>query len=89
MQPNMKFFSIFIVIFEKYYYLCAMVYELTEKMHSEFTISKETEIRHRAGCVWLVLDKDAPKEQVEEQAHEYGITYEEAMKYRDYWNEKK
>ncbi len=61
--------------------------ELTEKMHSEFVISKETEIRHRAGCVWLVLDRSATKEQVTEEAKKHGITYEAAMKYRDYWLE--
>lgn len=61
--------------------------ELTEKMHSEFIVSKETEIRHRAGCVWTVLDKEATKEQIVEQARRFGITYEAAMKYRDYWLE--
>lgn len=61
--------------------------ELTTKMHSEFTISKETEIKHRAGCVWNILKKNAPKEQIVEVARDYGITYEAAMKYRDYWLE--
>ena len=59
--------------------------EFTAKMHSEFTIDAETEKRHRAGCVWNVLKKDAPKEDVEEQAKIYGIDYETAMKWRDYW----
>ena len=66
-----------------------MVDEFTEKMHSEFTISKETEIKHRAGCVWNILKKNATKEQIVEVARDYGITYEAAMKYRNYWNEKK
>ena len=59
--------------------------EFTAKMHSEFTIDAETEKCHRAGCVWLVLKKDAPKEDVEEEAIKYGIDYETAMKWRDYW----
>lgn len=63
--------------------------ELTTKMHSEFTVSRETEVCHRAGCVWLVVDYDAPKEAVTAAAKDYGITYEAAMKYRDYWREKK
>ena len=29
--------------------------ELTEKMHSEFTIDAEKEKKLRAGCVWNVL----------------------------------
>lgn len=59
--------------------------ELTEKMHAEFTVTKEDEILLRAGCVWNILKKDATKEQIVEQAREYGITYEAAMKHRDYW----
>lgn len=63
--------------------------ELTTKMHSEFTVSKETEVCLRAGCVWLVVDFGAKKEDVTDAAREYGITYDAAMKYRDYWREKK
>lgn len=59
--------------------------ELTEKMHSEFTIDAETEKKHRAGCVWIVLGADATREEVEESAKEYGIDYETAMKWKDYW----
>jgi len=59
--------------------------EFTAKMHSEFTIDAETDKRLRAGCVWNVLKKDAPKEDVEEEAINYGIDYETAMRWRDYW----
>ena len=59
--------------------------ELTTKMHSEFTIDAETEKRHRAGCVWLLLKADATKEEVEECAKSYEIDYETAMKWKDYW----
>lgn len=59
--------------------------EFTTKMHSEFTIDAETEKCLRAGCVWNVLKKDAPKEDIEKQAINYGIDYETAMKWRDYW----
>ena len=62
--------------------------ELTEKMHSELTVTKAQEVKLRAGCVWNVLKKDATKEQIVEQAREYGITYEAAMKHRDYWLER-
>lgn len=66
-----------------------MIEELTTKMHSEFSVSRETETCHRAGCVWLVVEFDASKEAVSEAAKDYGITYEAAMKYRDYWRDKK
>ena len=59
--------------------------ELTAKMHSEFTIDAETEKKHRAGCVWNVLGDDASREEVEESAKGYGIDYETAMKWKDYW----
>lgn len=59
--------------------------ELTAKMHSEFTVDHETEKRHRAGCVWQVLNKDASKEEIEKFAMRYGIDYETAMKWKDYW----
>ena len=62
--------------------------ELTEKMHSEFKVSKETDIRHRAGCVWCVLHdigKTEDKELVAYESQMYGITYEQAMKWKDYW----
>ena len=54
-------------------------------MHSEFTIDVETEKKHRAGCVWNVLSADATREEVEENANEYGIDYETALKWKDYW----
>ena len=59
--------------------------ELTAKMHSEFTVDKETEQKHRAGCVWGVVGFDAPKDTIEEWAKEYGVTYEISMKWKSYW----
>lgn len=59
--------------------------ELTDKMHSEFTIDEEKEKKLRAGCVWNVLGADASREEVEKNAKEYGIDYETAMKWKDYW----
>ena len=59
--------------------------ELTEKMHSEFTIDEETEKKHRAGSVWTLLGADASKEEIEHWSIRYGIDYETAMKWKDYW----
>ncbi len=60
--------------------------ELTEKMHSEFQISKETDDKLRAGCVWLFdCDRNSTKEEIEKSAKSYSISYEIAMKWQDYW----
>jgi hypothetical protein len=66
--------------------------ELTAKMHSEFTVSKETEIQLRAGCVWHWFYFDYEKgdykwteEEIRKQAEKYGISYEECMMHKDYW----
>ena len=60
--------------------------ELTEKMHSEFTVNEETEQKHRAGCVWGVVGFDASKDKIEEWSKFYGITYDMSMKWRSFWN---
>ena len=59
--------------------------ELTEKMHSEFTIDAETEIKHRAGCVWDVIGFDASKEELEHWAGVYQISVADCKRYRRYW----
>lgn len=59
--------------------------QLTAKMHSEFSITKEQEQKHRAGCVWDVVLFDAPREKIEHWASRYGVTYEECMKWKSYW----
>ena len=59
--------------------------ELTEKMHSEFTVSKETDQKHRAGCVWGLVWYDAPREKIEEWAKEYGVDYDICIKWKSYW----
>lgn len=59
--------------------------QLTAKMHSEFSITKEQEQKQRAGCVWGVVTFDAPKEKIEHWASRYGVTYEECMKWKSYW----
>jgi len=59
--------------------------QLTAKMHSEFSITKEQEQKHRAGCVWGVVGFDAPKEKIEHWASRYGVTYEECLKWKNYW----
>ena len=59
--------------------------ELTAEMHSEFTVSKETRIMLKAGCVWESVSPKASKEEIEKLATLYGITYADAMKYKSEW----
>lgn len=60
--------------------------ELTKKMHSEFSISSDIEIKHKAGCVWDILKFEKPtKEELVIRCKSYGISYEDAMKWRDFW----
>ena len=50
--------------------------EFTAKMHSEFIVDEETDKKHRAGCVWDVIGFNAPKEDIEEWAKFYDVTYD-------------
>ena len=59
--------------------------ELTTAMHSEFTVSKETDKQLRVGSVWKLVGFDAPKEEVEYWASRYGVTYYLCMKWKSYW----
>ena len=59
--------------------------EFTEAMHSEFTIDAETEIKHKAFCVWDLLDIDASESEIKNRAESYEITLEDAMKWKDYF----
>ena len=59
--------------------------ELTEKMHSEFSVSDEIDQKHRAGSVWRLLGYEASKEDVEHWAKRFGTTYEKCMEWKAYW----
>lgn len=58
--------------------------ELTAKMHSEFTIDKDTEIKHKAGIIWLHFNHISDDEK-KKFCEDYGITWEQALKWKDYW----
>ena len=59
--------------------------ELTEAMHSEFTIDAETEIMHKVFSVWRMLAKDSPDAAIKKSAESYGITLEDAIKWKEYF----
>jgi len=52
--------------------------ELTSKMHSEFTISKES-------SMWSVAGFDCDDVTMKRWCDAYGITLQQAMKYKDFW----
>lgn len=58
--------------------------ELTTKMHSEFTIDRETEICHKAGSIWQWHAEESEEEQKKE-CELMGITWEEALHWKPYW----
>lgn len=59
--------------------------ELTAKMHSEFTVSKETEIRHKAGSMWSVAGFDSDEGTMKRWCDAYGITIQQALKHKAFW----
>lgn len=60
--------------------------ELTSKMHSEFTISKETEVKLKAGSMWSVAGFDCDEATMKRWCKAYGITISQALKYKGYWS---
>ena len=60
--------------------------EFTEKMHSEFTISDEDEIQLKAGCVWDKYRELQPSDdEIKKRCKSYGITFEQAMRWKTFW----
>lgn len=59
--------------------------ELTAKMHAEFTIDEDTEIRNKALSVWTLLNKESSEQEIRERASSFGISFEDAMKRKEYY----
>lgn len=57
--------------------------ELTTAMHGEFTVSRSTEIKHKAFAVWTLLGDIYDVEEITRTAEDYDITYEQAMQHKD------
>lgn len=61
--------------------------ELTTKMHSEFAVSRDIEIRHKVGCVIeiaLKMNKKATKDVID-IAKDYGVNSKDLEKWKKYW----
>lgn len=59
--------------------------ELTDKMHSELSISKHNDRLLKAGDVWEGVGFDADEEKIASKAKIYGITYDDCMQFKEYW----
>lgn len=62
--------------------------EFTEKMHSEFTVSKEAEISLKVGSaiqIAILLDKH-DRESFEEVLSNYDVTYNDYLKWKEDWS---
>ena len=61
--------------------------ELTEKMHSEFTVSKEIEKKHKVGSAieMALLLKKNDRKSFEEELNNFNVTFEDYLKWREHW----
>lgn len=62
--------------------------EFTEKMHSEFTVSKEIEIKHRVGSAihYAVILKINKKEGLEAILKRYSVGLRDYLKWKEHWS---
>jgi hypothetical protein len=56
--------------------------ELTEKMHSEFTVSEETDRKHKCFAVWMHVGLNATSQELEKCVEFSGVTINEVMNYK-------
>lgn len=61
--------------------------ELTKKMHEEFKLRKEQEIRHIAGSIWQTIGFNATDEEIDEFLKYSSISKKQLIKYKSYWEE--
>ena len=59
--------------------------ELTAKMHSEFNVSPEVEIKLTAGTLWSVVGFECTDKELSKWCNIYGITIEQAKNWKAYW----
>lgn len=57
------------------------------EMCEEWTVDEETELRHKTINIWAnpSIDWNSKREDIEEIAQIYRLTYDQVMKYRAYW----
>lgn len=60
-------------------------FSLKPEYVDEMTVDAETEIKHKAGCVWKLLGSHYTQEQLERYCALYGINTEQAIQWKSYW----
>lgn len=61
--------------------------ELTEKMHSEFTVDAETDKMHKCFAVWRHVGINATPEELKSCIEFSGVTINEVLKYKRKFSE--
>ena len=61
--------------------------ELTQKMHEEFKLTKQQEIKHIAGSIWNTIGFNATDDMINEFLKYSSISKEQLLKYKSYWEE--
>ncbi len=59
--------------------------KLKPEFVDEMTIDAETEIKHKAACVWKLLGSQYTQPQLARYCALYGITIEQALQWKNYW----
>jgi len=57
--------------------------EFTAAMHEELTINAETEIKHKAACIWKLLGNNYFMEDLRNYCALYRLTIQQAIKYKN------
>ena len=59
-------------------------FSLKPEYVDEMTVDAETEIKHKAGCVWKLLGSCDTQVQLERYCTLYGITTDQALQWKNY-----
>ena len=60
-------------------------FSLKPEYVDEMTVDAETEIKHKAGCVWKLLGSHYTQAQLARYCALYGVTTEQALQWKRYW----
>lgn len=60
-------------------------FNLKPECVDEMTVDAETEIKHKAACVWKLVSLTFSQMQLKQYCTLYGITINDALKWKSYW----
>ena len=67
----------------KMYPICP--FSLKPEYVDEMTVDPETELKHKAWCVWKLLGRTYTLEELSKYCALYGITIEQALSWRQFY----